>query len=89
MRLLWRGGVNASLRLVTILHAQPNGVTTLTTQEALTILRANKTRNATFTSDPLNGDTIKIHDDGQDTVENLLLTLDFEAYDGNGPTVTV
>jgi hypothetical protein len=60
----------------------------MTTDEALTILNANRHTNATFHSDPINGDRIEIHADGTDSVENLLNTLDFEAYDGDGPTVT-
>lgn len=69
---------------------------TLSTARAKQILEAHQDRNAVFFSDPIGGDQIIItdnpatHEKGQsDTVAGLLLTLDFEIYEGNGPVVTI
>ena len=61
----------------------------MTTNEAIATLETNRHRNADFHSDPINGDTIHVFDGGAEAVSDLLDRLDFEAYEGNGPIVTV
>ena len=66
----------------------------MSTETAILTLTANANRLATFISDPDKGDKIVITDEtireGERTrVADLLIDLDFEAYEGDGPIVEV
>lgn len=72
----------------------------MTTTDAKKILEANRERVAIFISDPTQGDQIVITNTAVllprtctgtdiDHAGHFLDTLDFEAYEGNGPKVTV
>ena len=70
------------------------------TADAKKILEANRDRVAIFISDPTQGDQIVVTNTAVvlprtctgtdiDHVSHFLDTLDFEAYNGDGPRVTV
>ncbi len=66
------------------------------TRDSIHLLQANIGRSAVFISDPTYGDRIIVGDEtllasiGDLTDVNTLLgTLDFEAYEGDGPEIEI